>query len=453
MFYCNKFKIYLFTGLCAVPVAGNAIASPAAGKPNVILILADDMAKGDISCYNGGLSSTPNIDLLLEKGVVFNNAYSSAPVSAPARASLLTGMYPHSTGCVTLNLERYPRLTRISEGIPTMADLFRANGYVTGLVGKWHCGIGKGHRPIDRGFDVFEGYHGFDLQSYNDYYINEQEKRHRVKGKYLTDDLSGRAVEFVRKHKDESFFLHLAHSAPHVPLGAPEKVVRKYMTKGLDRNVATIYAMIEIMDEGIGLLMKELEKLGILDNTIVIFSSDNGPDPSFQRFNLDWTGTKYTVNEGGIRVPFVVLQNGKPHMEVDDMIHFTDVLPTLVEMCGLDDSIIKQYDGRSFAQLMSEGNVAEFEEVPLFWQWNRGVPFYTHNAAVRLGKWKLMFPYNTNKLVFDESGRSPELFDMENDSRETVDVSAQHKDVYDYLRVLFEEWRRKVEYERLSNAQ
>lgn len=138
MFYYNKFKIYLFTGLCAVPVAGNAIASPAAGKSNVILILADDMAKGDISCYNGGLSSTPNIDLLLEKGVVFNNAYSSAPVSASARASLLTGMYPHSTVCVTLNLERYPRLTRISEGIPTMADLFRANGYVTGLVGKWH---------------------------------------------------------------------------------------------------------------------------------------------------------------------------------------------------------------------------------------------------------------------------------------------------------------------------
>ena len=134
MFYYNKFKIYLFTGLCAVPVAGNAIASPAAGKSNVILILA----KGDISCYNGGLSSTPNIDLLLEKGVVFNNAYSSAPVSASARASLLTGMYPHSTVCVTLNLERYPRLTRISEGIPTMADLFRANGYVTGLVGKWH---------------------------------------------------------------------------------------------------------------------------------------------------------------------------------------------------------------------------------------------------------------------------------------------------------------------------
>lgn len=442
-------KSCLFTGLCVVSAVGNAAVSSAAGKPNVILIVADDMAVGDISYYNGGISSTPNIDRLLEKGIVFNNAYSSAPVSAPARASLLTGLYPHSTGCVTLNLERFPQLTRIKDGIPTMADVFRANGYVTALVGKWHCGTGEGYRPIDRGFDIFEGYHGFDLKSYDDYYINEQDKRRHVTGKYLTEDLSGRAIEFVRRHRNRPFFLHLAHSAPHVPQGAPEKLVRKYMDKGLDRNVSTIYAMIEIMDEGIGLLMEELERLGILDNTIVVFTSDNGPDPSFPRFNMDRTGTKYTVNEGGIRVPFVLFQNGTAHREINDILHFTDVLPTFADLCGLDCSMIKEADGRSLALLLRSEDAVMPDDVPLFWQWNRGVPFYTHNAAVRLGKWKLLFPYDTNKLVFEESTQRPKLFDLENDFRETTDVSDEYPDVYNKLRVLFEEWRRKVEYKRL----
>ena len=152
---------------------------------------------GDISCNNHGLSFTPAIDKMLRDGVVFSNAYSSAPVSAPARASLLTGLYPHATGCVTLNLKKFPELTRIKKGIPTLADIFRDNGYVTGLIGKWHCGTGEGYRPIDRGFDVFEGYHGFDLESYDDYFINIQDKRYKVTGKYLTEDLSERAISFV----------------------------------------------------------------------------------------------------------------------------------------------------------------------------------------------------------------------------------------------------------------
>ena len=138
------------------------------------------MAIGDISYYNHGITDTSNIDKLIEDGVVFSQAYSSAPVSAPARASLLTGLYPHATGCVTLNLQRYPELTRIKKSVPTLADVFRDNGYVTGLVGKWHCGIGEGYHPLDRGFDVFEGYHGFDLKTYNDYYINIGKKKKRV---------------------------------------------------------------------------------------------------------------------------------------------------------------------------------------------------------------------------------------------------------------------------------
>ena len=127
-------------------------------RPNVILILADDMGAGDLSGLNGGLTRTPNLDRLAGEGVYFEQAYSSAPVCAPARASLLTGRYPHRTGCLTLNMARFPELSRLKRGQITLADVFRSNGYVTGLVGKWHCGMTEGYLPLDRGFDEFEGF-------------------------------------------------------------------------------------------------------------------------------------------------------------------------------------------------------------------------------------------------------------------------------------------------------
>lgn len=426
-------------------------ATPVSQKPNVIFILADDMAIGDISYYNHGITDTSNIDKLIEDGVVFSQAYSSAPVSAPARASLLTGLYPHATGCVTLNLQRYPELTRIKKSVPTLADVFRDNGYVTGLVGKWHCGIGEGYHPLDRGFDVFEGYHGFDLKTYNDYYINIGKKKKRVTNLYLTDDLSERAIQFVRKYKDRPFFLHLAHSAPHVPLGAPEEVIKKYLDKGIDRDVATIYAMVEVMDRGIGELVQELKQLDLWENTIVVFSSDNGPDPSFKgRYNMEHKGAKYTVNEGGIHVPFVLTWGDVYKKKVDSLIHFTDVLPTLVELCQLNDTIIDKRDGISFANYIVNKKENAAGLFPHFWQWNRGVPFYSHNAAVRLGEWKLVRPYITNSLVFEESVQRPELYHIQKDPAESVDVSDDNPIIYNNLRVLLEQWSREVENRRLN---
>ena len=293
-------------------------------RPNVVLILADDMALGDFASRNKGLSKTPHLDRLAEESVWFSQAYSASCVCAPARAALLTGRYPHRTGVVTLNMNRYPDLTRLKHEETTIAEVLQARGYVTGLIGKWHCGTGDGFGPLNHGFDEFEGFSGSQELSYFRYSLTVNRQSVNVSDKYLTDDLSERAIEFVRRHRDNPFFLHLAHYAPHRPLEAPAEAVASYRTKGLDESTATIYAMIEIMDRGIGRLLDELDRLKLSEQTIVIFASDNGPDPlTGTRFNGQLRGSKYEIYEGGIRVPLMVRWPGRlRHRKVDEVVHF-----------------------------------------------------------------------------------------------------------------------------------
>ena len=438
VFLLEIFPFWVFAGETDVPM-------------NVILIVADDMGFGDIESLNGGKTQTPNIDAMKEKGAWFENAYSAAPVCAPARASLLTGMYPHRTGCVTLNMRRFPEFTRIDKHLVTMADVFKANGYVTGLIGKWHNGLGEGYEPLQRGFDEFEGFFGFDVPDYFDYHLRVQDKRMKVNDKYLTHDLTERAINFVKRHNDEPFFLHLAHYAPHRPLGAPRTTVEKYLNKGYTEKTATIYAMIEEMDRGIGELLNELKVLGLSENTLIIFTSDNGPDPlTGNRFNKELKGGKYTVYEGGIKVPFLLFRPGfiEP-ATIREIVHFTDVLPTLAEMCDLEIDSSENFDGSSFEGLLNGDKVA----LPGWrcWQWNRGIPVYSHNAAIREGKWKLVKPFVTYWQVLpEESDKKPVLYNLEEDPGETTDVSAENKKIYDELRVKLEQWSRQVEKDRLQ---
>jgi len=436
----------------AIPVLTQTPAAAApVDRPNVILILADDMAIGDIAAFNGGVSRTPNIDRLLTDSVYFEHAYSAAPVSAPSRAGLLTGRYPHRTGCVTLEVARFPTLTRIKQGIPTMADIFRDNGYVTGLIGKWHCGEGEGYEPLSRGFDEFEGFIAV-LKSYFNYSLNIQGKKEKFDGLYLTENLSARALEFVRRHKDKPFFLHLAQYAPHRPLNAPEALVDYYLSKGLNKENATIYAMVEVLDQGVGQLMDELDKLGLRENTIVIFSSDNGPDPlTGERFNLSQRGMKYDVFEGGIHVPFIVHYPGKVKNGVcPELVHFTDVLPTLAQLCALTLSPkqSENLDGGSFAPLL----LGEKAALPAqrVWQWNRGVPDYTQNAAIREGQWKLVRPPVSRNFPTGPSTLSALLFNVKDDPSEQNDVAVKNPQVVQTLQVLLEQQCRQLEFDRLS---
>ncbi|MCB0565811.1 MAG: arylsulfatase [Phaeodactylibacter sp.] len=420
--------------------------------PNVILILADDMGLGDVALFNGGLNRTPHIDRLAGESAWFSRAYSGSSVCTPSRAALLTGRYPHRGGAVTLNMQRYPELSRLHKNEKTMGDVFTENGYVTGIVGKWHIGDGEEYHPLQRGFQEFAGFKGYDVpDSYFNYRLDIQGTYQEFTGQYLTDNLTERAISFVERHRDEPFFLHLAHYAPHRPLSAPEELIQSYRQKGFNDSTATVYAMIEVMDKGIGDLLDVLDSLELRENTIVIFASDNGPDPlEGERFNHEMRGTKYTVYEGGIHVPFLVNWPGRVAPgEHDEVIHFTDVLPTLAELSGLELPAGLELDGGSMAGLLfnKESNLPQYR----FWQWNRGVPYYSHNAAILEGDWKLVRPYVLREVPMGESAERPVLYNLKEDPQEQNDLSEQEPLRYNIMRVKLEKWSREVEFSRLHH--
>lgn len=419
--------------------------------PNVILIVADDLAYGDLSYVNGGKTKTPHLDELARSGKWFENAYSASAVCAPARAALLTGKFPHETGCVTLNMTRYPELTSIDTSMATIADYYLANGYKTGLIGKWHNGNRPEHHPMNRGFTEFQGFLGFMVENYNSYQLDINGEIKAFQSTYLTNELTNRAIDFVRRHRDNPFFLHLAHYAPHRPLGAPEKIVKYFLDKGYSRKQATIYAMIEVMDKGIGELVGELKSLGIIDNTLILFTSDNGPDPlTGNRPNAGLKGTKYTINEGGIRIPFIAYWKGSIDPGIEKrLIHFTDVVPSLVEICDLQIAPTT-FSGGSFAGLLNEQYTSKLPELR-YWQWNRGAPNYSHNATLRDGKWKLIRPFVTRNEPLKDSDASLELYDVENDPSEENDLSSQNEKRVLIMNTKLEEWSRQVEFKRRLN--
>lgn len=451
----NKYwKSYQWILLLALIVGFKTNAQKAkVTKPNVILILADDMGVGDISALNGGLNHTPHLDQLIEQSVYFSNAYAGSAVCTPSRASLLTGKYPHRTGAITLNMKRYPELSRIHADEITMADVFKENGYTTGIIGKWHVGDGESYHPLNRGFDEFEGFKGYDVPNdYFNYRLDINGKYRDFNGEYLTENLTKRAVDFITRHKEEPFFLHLAHYAPHRPLSAPKKIVETYLNRGYDEDTATVYAMIEVMDKGIGELLHVLDKEGIRENTVVIFASDNGPDPLVkERFNLNQKGTKYTIYEGGIHVPLLFNWKGELNaLHNNALVHFTDILPTLMELCGLSSNTRLNMDGASFSGILRGSNSPTSLPKYRFWQWNRGVPYYSHNAALRDGDWKLVRPYVTRNLIFDESNQKPMLFNIKDDPREQNDLSAREKERYQIMMVKLNQLCRELEFDRLS---
>ena len=396
--------------------------------PNVILILADDLALGDLAALNGGRTRTPHLDQLMAAGVWFDRATSASAVCAPARAALLTGRYPQRTGVVSLTMRTEPELTRLHRDETTLADLFAARGYRTGLVGKWHVGLGDEWHPRRRGFAETACFVGDEnIKSYDNFSLEIDGALRRFEGRYLTDELSTLAIDFVRRHRAAPFFLHLAHYAPHRPLGAPADLVKTYTERGFPENTATVYAMVEILDRGIGALLAAVAELGLSERTLVIFASDNGPDPlAGPRFNHDRRGAKYDVFEGGIRVPLVFSWPGTLAPGRSDFpAHFTDLLPTLADICGLGRPALP-LDGVSFAAHLRG---APASPAPLrFWQWNRAVPNYTHNLAVRDGDWKFVRPPVTRNKPTGDSTVSPALYHLPSDPGESTDVAAHHPD-------------------------
>lgn len=364
-------------------------------RPHVVFILADDMGYGDMGCCNPAVSSTPALDRLAAEGAVFRSMHASSPVCAPARASLMTGRYPQRTGVSdTLDIRG---LDRMHENEVTLADYFSNSGYTTALVGKWHLGDGDTcYHPLSRGFDHFCGFCG-GWSDYWDYTLEEHGTYQRYENRYITEVFTSKAVEFIEAHHESPFFLHLAYTAPHYPLQAPEELVARYRTASDDTlAVCTLRAMIEVMDRGIGEIIETLEQLGLLDDSLIIFASDNGPDlhgegeMNLERYNCDLRGEKTLVYEGGIAVPWIMRLPGRIEggSSFSQPLCGIDLLPSLMSLCDLSPiPDAPEIDGVDFSPLFFHGSLAARD---LFWHWNRYAPQIKVNAAVTDGRYKLL---------------------------------------------------------------
>jgi arylsulfatase A len=312
---------------------------------------------------------------------------------APARAALLTGRYNHRTGALDVPSNR--GLDRIALRERTVADAFKAAGYATGMVGKWHNGaFDMRHHPNARGFEEFVGFLNGGM-GYWKWVLDVNGQPRRGDGTYLTDVFTDEAVGFIERHRAEPFFLYVAYNAPHQPLEAPEEDVRPFREmEKFSKTVCTLYGMLRRMDAGVGRILDALEQHGLREDTIVLFTSDNGPwlRGSFQRYNGPFRGMKGQVLEGGIRVPAIVRwPAGLPaNQECGAMVHFCDWLPTLMAAARIEREGDLPLDGANVLPALR----GESGETPTTrcWQWNRYQPVRHCNAAMRDGHWKLVWP-------------------------------------------------------------
>jgi arylsulfatase A-like enzyme len=453
-------------------------------RPNIVLIVADDMGYGDFGVFNDGTAQTPNLDQLYSESICLTQHYSASPVCAPARAGLLTGRYPHRTGAVSVMEVRGQ--DRIALREMTLADILKSAGYITGLVGKWHSGaLDPRYHPNARGFDEFVGFCG-GWSDYYDWSLDYNGQPRQSDGRYLTDVFTDEAVSFVNRHSKEPFFLHLAYNAPHSPFQVPEEELKPFLSnKKLSHYVRIIYGMIRRMDKGIERLLAEIRKQGIEDHTLVLFTSDNGPqftstssDINTTRFNCGFAGAKMYVYEGGIRVPMLLrwpdgLGGGRL---LTDMVHFVDWMPTLLAAAEIEVPRELNLDGENVLPVLR--GEEKREAAKRFWQWNHYTPVGTCNAAMRDQEWKLVRPSIPEAMAADPEDwkmdaqfklapdsitgiyRGPEpkrvipppppaqLFNIENDPLEQNDLAGAEPERTARMLKDLEHWFDEVETER-----
>ena len=364
-------------------------------RPNIIVIMADDLGFGDLGFCNFGSTTTAAIDSLARDGVFMTQHYSASPICAPARAAFLTGRYPQRSGVI----DTFPHRgsDRIALRERTLGDLLHEAGYATGLIGKWHSGaIGDAYHPTRRGFDEFVGFRG-GVQDYWDWNLERNGATFRPDGRYLTDVLSEEAVTFVRRHRAERFFLYLSYTAPHGPFQAPSDL--RANSEPRPTTLDLIAEMVECMDVGIASVLDEVERCGLGDDTFVMFTSDNGPwmrpgpmEETTVRYNIGLAGGKELVHEGGIRVPTIVRwpDEIRPAQTLHRFSHFTDWVPTLLAIAGHSRAVRLPGDGVDLLPTLKGSGVELPDE--RFWQWSRYEPTPLSNAAVRIGDWKLRYP-------------------------------------------------------------
>ncbi len=438
----------LLTFACGVRQGGNGPTR----RPNVVLIVSDDLGYADIGVYGGRDIPTPNIDRIAHDGIRFTSAYVSGPYCSPSRAGLLTGRYPQRFG-YEFNPDGSP-----DYGLPltetTMADRLKAAGYRTALFGKWHLGSADRLRPMRRGFEEFFGFLGpehsyVDVASIDvgtnlpDPLLDGVKPVSSVT--YLTDTLGDRAVGYIRRHASEPFFLYLAFNAPHVPLEAPEKYLARFPTIA-DPERRTYAAMVSAMDDAIGRTLAALREQGLEEKTLVIFLNDNG-GPTMATTavngssNSPLRGSKRQTWEGGIRVAFALCWKG--HLDagrVDDRpIIQLDVLPTALAAAGMATSR-SELDGVNLLPFLT-GSAIGAPHDALYWRLGGMM-------AIRRGDWKLVKTRDGPLVDVDPSApgdlSGAGLYNLSEDIGETRDRAAERPDKVKELGDLWQHWNRQL---------
>lgn len=433
-----------------------ALASYAAGlsaaerKPNIVLILIDDMGWTDIGCMGSDLYQTPNIDKLASQGVKFTNAYAACTVCSPTRAAILTGKYParlHLTDWIAGHVKpkaklKIPDWTQFlpSEEV-TIAAALKASGYVSASIGKWHLGDPKEHLPTHHGFDLnIAGYNYGQPPSYFAPY-KIATLTDGPKGEYLTDRLTDEACKFIETNGDKPFFLYLPEYCVHQPVQAKKEMIDAYKAKvkdGMTHTNAIYAAMIQSLDEGVGRIMSKLDELKLADNTVVIFTSDNGGLIPVTRHPPLRAG-KGSAYEGGVRVPMIVKWPGvtPPGKVCDEPVISTDYYPTILEMTATagDTKHNATLDGKSLAPLLRDP-AAKLDRKALFWHY----PHYhpggaTPYSAVRAGDWQLVEFFEDNHA---------ELYNLKDDAGEKNDLAEKNPKKKAELLKMLAEWRTSV---------
>jgi len=417
----------------------------------------------DLGCCGSTYYETPNIDRLAAQGMMFSDAYTCGPNCAPTRASLMSGQYTPRHGIITVgNSDRGPEHLRklipqetktvLNAEITTIAEAIKPAGYVSASMGKWHLGNDPGHGPVGQGFDLnVGGYEAGHPRSYFSPYKNP-ELKDGPEGEYLTDRLTEEALKFIEANQDKPFFLYLPHYAVHTPIRAKKEMIAKYEAKEPSNGQGnpTYAAMIESTDQGVGRMMAKLDELGLTDDTIVIFSSDNGGVGGYEALgikngeitsNAPLKGGKGMLYEGGIRVPLFVRWPGvvKPRTRCDEPVITVDFYPTLLEMAGAARPARQALDGQSILPLLrgagSLKREAIFWHFPAYLQGGGGTWRTTPAGAVRKGQWKL--------IEFFEDGRV-ELYDLVRDIGEKTNLADKMPEKAKELHNLLRNWRESV---------
>ncbi|WP_197231295.1 arylsulfatase [Novipirellula artificiosorum] len=426
----------LAMGFATVLLCGTLRAA-ANDHPNVILVITDDQGYGDIGAHGNELIQTPNMDQLHAESVRFTNFHVD-PTCSPTRGALMSGKYAHHAKVWhTIAGGNHLRASEI-----TMADVFSASGYRTGMFGKWHLGANYPYRPMDRGFDEWLGHGDGGTGTTDDYFTNDRVNDHYLhngemefRPGYAPDVFYDAAIDYIRNkdHDKQPFFIYLSTYIPHSPHTLADREWASKYTPAVDSKVAYFFAAIERVDQNLGRLRKALEEEGLAKNTVLIFMTDNGGTAGVRFYNAGMRGNKGSAYDGGHRVPFFVhwpagkLSHG--HDVTDLTAHF-DVLPTLIDLLGLEQPKQANFDGRSFRQQLYRPELLLPERTLCVEVQRTFEPQKWQQATAMTRRWRLV--------------NAKELYDMNVDPGQTQNIGSEHPEVVAKLKQDFDAYWQRV---------